>query len=215
MMDACKERLQDIVSKQSFTLCIDSLGHFNEQVLFAKVRADENEDLLRKIAEFLSQEFIEFKSSSPFKYTPHLTLMKLSKIQRSYNLKKKIRRIDKTLFEHIMDIHFGQQKVTELQLLRMTRKGKDGYYFCESETPFGTVDDTADQSTEEKYAEYLSSHILASAACVSSKEKFTKGPKDFCESNVSSIGDVAEATVDSAMNRALEEVLTRNNGPSG
>lgn len=50
MMNACKERIQDIVSNQSFTLHIKGLGHFNEKVMFAKVRLDENEKLLGRIA---------------------------------------------------------------------------------------------------------------------------------------------------------------------
>lgn len=60
-------------------------------------------------------------------FSPHMTLMKLSKAK--HLLKKGIKKINKDLYEHIIDTHFGIESVVKINLCSIREKEADNKFY--------------------------------------------------------------------------------------
>ncbi|XP_039253422.2 A-kinase anchor protein 7 isoforms delta and gamma-like [Styela clava] len=149
ILQRCRDDLMSILDGEPMNLHISGIGHFDKRVVFAKVVPGDNEEKLKLFSEHFDKEFALLKSTNPFEYTPHVTLMKLSKL-RSFAMKKKIKQISPKHFEDIEDMDFGHQNVKTVQLLAMSRKKATEYYFCESDI---SVEESNVETTEAEYAE--------------------------------------------------------------
>lgn len=60
-------------------------------------------------------------------FTPHMTLMKLSKAKHLY--KKGIKKINKENYEHLSELHFGVEPVELIHLCSIREKEPDGSFY--------------------------------------------------------------------------------------
>ncbi|KAG1661713.1 A-kinase anchor protein 7 isoform gamma [Nymphon striatum] len=119
-------------------LQISGLGHFKNQVLFAKVKRDKNLDLITELAEDIHRRFSEAEMdlSGSKDFNPHLTIAKMSKDPKLF--RKGIKKISKQTYDGHTEDFFGSQVITELQLCSMNEpKDEFGYYHVCSQFNFG------------------------------------------------------------------------------
>ncbi|XP_064486701.1 uncharacterized protein LOC135399005 [Ornithodoros turicata] len=131
--------LKDDLNSNPLVLKFKGLGHFKNEVLFAKIEGQEAKDRLRKIADVCLQEFTSsnLDLSGHKEFNPHLTIVKLSKTSKHTC---KIRKIQKEWYEKFAEEDFGSQAVFSLQLLSMNKpKDENGYYYCSQECKFENV----------------------------------------------------------------------------
>ncbi|KAK3611505.1 hypothetical protein CHS0354_016438 [Potamilus streckersoni] len=143
-LDECCKELQYM--HNPLILDIHGLGHFRNEVVFAKVSPDENVQKLQKIADVVGTYF-EAHNIPPVDkkgFKPHITVMKLS---RAPKLRKKgIKKIESYLFQEFLSSYFGIQEVSGLQLCAMLKpKAKSGYYQVEHENVFGETTKADDE----------------------------------------------------------------------
>lgn len=111
-------------------LCIEGVGNFRGQVVFAEVKENECLKFLRKISKILYKTFLDNNVSMNSKadFKPHITLMKLSRCFKAMR-KKQIKKIPLEMYEDNKTICFGKEKVTQVLLCSMNHeKEKDGFY---------------------------------------------------------------------------------------
>lgn len=133
------ELVKDDLNTNPLVLEFKGLGHFGNEVLFAKLNGEQAHARLQKVADTCLGEFaganLDLSGHKAFK--PHLTLVKLSK---SSPRKKGIRKIKKEWYEEYAEETFGRHTVSSLQLSSMTKpKDEDGYYYCSKECRFESV----------------------------------------------------------------------------
>ncbi|KAL1284240.1 A-kinase anchor protein 7 isoform gamma [Trichinella pseudospiralis] len=84
---------------------------------------------LQEIRKMVVNSFKEYGILSTDKsehFTPHLTIAKAGKLQKKF-------KFDPASYEEFVDMHFGEEVVTDLQLLKMKSENKDSYYDCVAE----------------------------------------------------------------------------------
>ncbi|KAL3869403.1 hypothetical protein ACJMK2_042088 [Sinanodonta woodiana] len=137
-LDECFKELKSQYMHNPLIVDIHGLGHFRNEVVFAKVSPEENVQKLQKIADVIETQFEAHAIPSVDKkgFKPHITIMKLS---RAPKLRKKgIKKIETHLFQEFASSYFGIQEVSGLQLCAMLKpKAKSGYYQVEHENIFG------------------------------------------------------------------------------
>jgi len=109
------------------------IGNFKRNVAFTKLDFDEHlKELWIKIGQCLVEnQIIEPNDAKIEHFTPHLTLMKLSRMKS-----KTVKKIDMDLFESFEQLEFGDQPVEKIQVLSMNLPvQEDGYYFCQHTYP--------------------------------------------------------------------------------
>uniref|UniRef100_UPI00358E6D42 uncharacterized protein isoform X2 n=1 Tax=Myxine glutinosa TaxID=7769 RepID=UPI00358E6D42 len=137
-MNLCRERLKPLLCESPFVLPFQGLGQFKHQVVFVKVAEGSHLERLSKIAGVVEQCFQErgVYSADQKGFTPHLTIMKLSRDQKLR--KKGVRRIDPALYEKYEMHDFGQEQLRCLDLCAMLKKKQpSGYFHCEASVQFG------------------------------------------------------------------------------
>ena len=160
-IDAIKEAVREyqfwVSSKQEaltpLTIKLEGVGHFNNSVIFAKPKFVETENFemlwqtLRKhlIEKKFIQENDSKQSISSFEdFSPHVTLLKMSRINKQSRNKRRRkddmqvvpRKFPKGCTDDMQDKQFGDQLVDRIELLSLTKEGKKGdfpYYFCQQE----------------------------------------------------------------------------------
>ena len=111
-------------------LCIEGVGDFRGQVVFAEVKESECLKFIREISKILYKTFLDNNVSvnSKANFKPHITLMKLSRCFKAMR-KKRIKKIPLEMYEDNKTIYFGKEKVTHVLLCSMNHeKEKDGFY---------------------------------------------------------------------------------------
>jgi len=128
----------------AITLKLDEVGHFSNRVIFVKPHwssVSPFPELWRSLASHLFEDgFISEPDTDFEKFKPHVTICKMSKVKRWRKQGKKLPRTFPREFQTLMaDIEFGEQNVTSLQLLSMTKPPtidpvtKGSYYHCHKE----------------------------------------------------------------------------------
>ena len=137
-LDQCQQKLEKFYQGQILYLDVCGLGNFRNSVIFAKVKPGDQEAKLKVIADIVEDCFLDQKLKSTLKsdFTPHITIMNLSK---DYQFKKRgIRKIDEDLYKDFIDAEFGCQSTNTLQLCPMLKqKTESGYYQVEYSVQFG------------------------------------------------------------------------------
>ena len=109
---------------------VDSLGHFRHQVLFAHLKNfDEHLRLLwTKIGKCLMENnIISSKDAQIENFKPHITIMKLSKMET-----KKISKIQPELHKEFNNHLFGVQPLQKIEVLSRTHPiQSNGNYHCQ------------------------------------------------------------------------------------
>ncbi|XP_077869025.1 uncharacterized protein LOC100368455 [Saccoglossus kowalevskii] len=122
------------------------LGHFNNQVMFARIQDGEHVNTLYEIAELVEKVFNQYNivSTGDRGFKPHLTVMKLS---RAPSLRRKgVRRIKSEYYRSFNSEYFGSQIVKGLQLCSINKpKLDDGYYWRADEIYFDAGKDEGDR----------------------------------------------------------------------
>ncbi|XP_072014508.1 uncharacterized protein [Amphiura filiformis] len=120
-------------------ISFQGLGHFNNQVMFAKIK--DEEDIVTKLYDIAVTVEKMFNKHNIFStgergFKPHLTVMKLS---RAPSLRKKgVRRIKSELYKVHSNELFGGQVMDGLQLCSINKpKSSEGYYYKAEEIFFG------------------------------------------------------------------------------
>ncbi|KAJ8033615.1 A-kinase anchor protein 7 isoforms delta and gamma [Holothuria leucospilota] len=131
----CQQILGPKFSKETLVIEFHGLGHFNNQVMFAKIKDSGNTvQALYEIADIVEKCYQKYGITSTGErgFKPHLTVMKLS---RAPSLRKKgVRRIKSELYKAHSNKLFGSQVMTGLQLCSINKtKGIDGYFYKASE----------------------------------------------------------------------------------
>ncbi|KAG8223384.1 hypothetical protein J437_LFUL002629 [Ladona fulva] len=120
--------MKENLIKDPISLKFKGIGSFKNEVVFAKIETGEPltrfKDLHINLVEALEDEGLIVKD----KFEPHLTIMKMSKDR--FLRKKKIFKIPKDLYEEHNEMHFGDQIVKGVQLLKMGYRSPDEYYQC-------------------------------------------------------------------------------------
>ncbi|XP_071494146.1 uncharacterized protein [Diadema antillarum] len=135
----CHQLLSPRFENKKLSIWFHGLGHFNNQVMFAKIKdVDGILDTLYTVAETVENCYRRhgIHSTGERGFKPHLTVMKLS---RAPSLRKKgVRRIKSELYRTHSAQVFGSQPVTGFQLCSINKpKSEDGYYFKAHEVIFG------------------------------------------------------------------------------
>ncbi|XP_055355708.1 A-kinase anchor protein 7-like [Paramacrobiotus metropolitanus] len=118
------------------SLSFRGLDHFRHQILFISPVDDDALARLRLLADTLNERFAAagLPSTDPQKaFTPHLTLMKLS---RAPQLRRHgVKHIEPAVYAAHREAVFGGEKVSKVQLLAMTlpKDKATGYYYCAKE----------------------------------------------------------------------------------
>ncbi|XP_038057746.1 uncharacterized protein LOC119729235 isoform X1 [Patiria miniata] len=138
-LNECHRLLSPRFIKEKLSILFGGLGHFNNQVMFAKIKDQDNIlESLYEIADTVEKCFSEYQlvSTGERGFKPHLTVMKLS---RAPSLRKKgVRRIKSELYKAHSSQVFGTQVVEGLQLCSINKpKTPDGYYCKAAEVFFG------------------------------------------------------------------------------
>uniref|UniRef100_T1IM56 A-kinase anchor protein 7-like phosphoesterase domain-containing protein n=1 Tax=Strigamia maritima TaxID=126957 RepID=T1IM56_STRMM len=134
LMETFQQKLRERNDLRKLFLTVQGLDHFRNQVVFAKVKNDENFAQLEKLADTVVSCFEESKMviKDHEKFTPHLTLAKLSKAPLLRT--KRIKAISRDSYADFAEDTFGVEEVDSVQLLSMSkRKAEDGYYYCQKE----------------------------------------------------------------------------------
>ncbi|XP_077991853.1 uncharacterized protein LOC144446045 isoform X2 [Glandiceps talaboti] len=122
------------------------LGHFNNQVMFARIQDGDHVSVLYDIAETVEKVYNQYNivSTGERGFKPHLTVMKLS---RAPSLRRKgVRRIKSEYYRQFNADYFGSQVVKGLQLCSINKpKTDDGYYYFAEEIAFQTGQQEAEK----------------------------------------------------------------------
>ena len=142
VLNQCKISLDPILQNSALKLTFSGLDHFHHQVLYAKLCGGEEMEVLKSVVNIVRETFTKegIPSTDPREFSPHLTVMKLS---RSPALRRKgIKKIPAESYASWVDMSFGEESVNALHLCSMDKKEKDGFYKCEATVTF---DDAADE----------------------------------------------------------------------
>ncbi|XP_041483679.1 uncharacterized protein LOC121430477 [Lytechinus variegatus] len=134
----CHRLLGPEITRKKLNIWFHGLGHFNNQVMFAKIKdIDGILDTLYNVAETVENCYRRhgIHSTGERGFKPHLTVMKLS---RAPSLRKKgVRRIKSELYRAHSATLFGNQPVSGFQLCSINKpKSEDGYYYKAHEVLF-------------------------------------------------------------------------------
>ena len=118
-----KTKLQQIIpTKLSCRLTLENISHFRNKVLYCDIKDDINKNKLENVFYSL---FGEFKKNGYIYNTktfePHLTIMKLSKVNHKYSKNKQLIINDKVIniLKTKYNLIFGHQFITGIELLSM------------------------------------------------------------------------------------------------
>ncbi|EDO35340.1 predicted protein, partial [Nematostella vectensis] len=128
-----RTELAPYMQDNSPTMTFDGLGHFKHEVLFAKIKEEEEVKTLKEIAEVLKTNFGKegIVSTDDRPLSPHLTLVKLSRMK--LKRKKVIKKIPEECYQPWMETDFGPEPVKKIFLCSMIHaKEQDGFYHCKS-----------------------------------------------------------------------------------
>lgn len=117
-------------------MTFSGLGHFNHQVLYAKLCGGEQMEVLKSVVNIVRETFTKegIPSMDSREFSPHLTVMKLS---RNPTLRRKgIKKIPEESYASWVDMSFGEEPVNAVHLCSMNKKEKDGFYKCEATVTF-------------------------------------------------------------------------------
>ncbi|XP_076329803.1 uncharacterized protein LOC143235475 isoform X2 [Tachypleus tridentatus] len=145
-LSSCYDNIKENINANPIHLEFHGLSHFQNQVLFAKVK--NGKERLDCIAEAVARCFYEngLTETDETDYKAHLTIMKLS---RSPKLRKKgIKHIKSSYYTEFKNSNFGIQTVHSLQLLKMARADDEsGYYVFSHECKFDLPTTESDDHT--------------------------------------------------------------------
>jgi len=140
VIETVQEVLENMKFEEKLTIKANEIGHFDHQVVYAKLQLSPN---INQLWDNLAQKLIENEiicKSEVKKFKPHLTLMKLSKLKKPKKGEKRLKKIPPELYEDYKLAHFGTQNVQTIQLLSMTKPVReDGYYFTQHTFPLKIV----------------------------------------------------------------------------
>ena len=140
-------------SLDQLTIRLKGVDHFNDSVIFATPKFVENEHFemlwksLRKHLiekKFLLENDPKQHTSSFANFSPHVTLLKMSRIHKQNRNKRRKkdekqivpRKFPKGCTDNMRDVYFGDQRVDRIELLSLTKEGQKGdfsYYYCQEE----------------------------------------------------------------------------------
>ncbi|XP_057302233.1 A-kinase anchor protein 7-like [Hydractinia symbiolongicarpus] len=125
------QKVSEIVKEYTErTLEFEGLGDFRGQVVFVKLKHNNTVKFIEKLVDVFKNSFKELKVHYPAneKFTPHLTVMKLSKCFKLMK-KKGIKRIPQKMYKASKDSHFGFDEIKDVLLCSMTdKKDSNGFY---------------------------------------------------------------------------------------
>lgn len=125
------QKVSEIVKEYTErTLEFEGLGDFRGQVVFVKLKHNNTVRFIEKLVDVFKNSFKELNVhySANEKFTPHLTVMKLSKCFKLMK-KKGIKRIPQKMYKASKDSHFGFDEVKDVLLCSMAdKKDSDGFY---------------------------------------------------------------------------------------
>uniref|UniRef100_A0A0L8FJR9 A-kinase anchor protein 7-like phosphoesterase domain-containing protein n=2 Tax=Octopus bimaculoides TaxID=37653 RepID=A0A0L8FJR9_OCTBM len=139
-LDRSGVKLTPKYEKEMLKLPLQGLGNFRNSVVFAKVQPGDHVAKLEEIAEEIqAQFFAEGLVGKQSNFTPHVTVMKLSRVGKKLTKKTGLKKIYPDVYDEFIDSYFGCQPVGSIQLCSMLKqKGISGYYHIEHEIYFGT-----------------------------------------------------------------------------
>ena len=151
VLNQCKISLDPILRNSALTMTFSGLDHFNHQVLYVKLCGGEGMEVLKSAVNIVRETFTKegIPSTDPRDFSPHLTVMKLS---RSPMLRRKgIKKIPEESYASWVDMSFGEEPVNALHLCSMNKKKeKDGFYKCEATVTFNDAVNEPSSSETEK-----------------------------------------------------------------
>jgi len=145
-VDKVIEIVSEVVSSHEFQndtcITVNGTGHFKSQVVFAKMTLDQKiRDLWKEIGMKLAENSLIDSYPKEEDFTPHLTVLKLSRMDFKKRKLNNIKKIPIDLYVNKwQNQHFGYQNINSIQLLSMTKPVQEnGYYFCQHTFPLKFV----------------------------------------------------------------------------
>ncbi|PRD25925.1 UNVERIFIED_CONTAM: A-kinase anchor protein 7 isoform gamma [Trichonephila clavipes] len=135
--------LQNVYMEQNDAMCKNplklefcGLGHFNNRVLYAKIKEDESFKRFCDLAECVRKHFadVEIFSTDKRKFNPHLTIAKLN---FSKWRQRALKKIEPSLYNIFIDDFIGIETIQGIQLLSMTVPKDDAGYYRGNSLIFG------------------------------------------------------------------------------
>ena len=82
-MDKCLEKVRSLVGERRLAVDLVGLGHFRNEVLFAKIADEDTVKQLQEIADIVEETFLEhdMTAGDGKAFKPHATIAKLSKMK--------------------------------------------------------------------------------------------------------------------------------------
>ena len=148
-LEKCKDKISEALKTVNFKLIFSGVGNFRNEVVFAKLQEKEHIECLKTIYNVLMVEFEEsgISFSDKKEYSPHLTLLKLSR--KSSLRKKGIKKVEESVYDEWLDLYFGEEVVKNLYLCSMQgTKEKDGFYGCLTTITFCDESDAPGKTNE-------------------------------------------------------------------
>jgi A-kinase anchor protein 7 len=148
-LEKCKDKISEALQAVNFKLIFRGVGHFSNQILFAKLEEKEQIECLKTIHHVVMVAFEEngISLNDKKEYNPHLTLLKLSR--KSSLRKNGIKKVEESAYDAWLDSYFGEEVVRNLYLCSMQgAKEEDGFYKCLSTMSFCNHSDTPNETNE-------------------------------------------------------------------
>ncbi|XP_052257185.1 uncharacterized protein LOC127862214 isoform X2 [Dreissena polymorpha] len=154
-LDKVSHRLNAHQEMSDLSVDIAGIGHFRNEVVFAKIASEIQVERLHTIAEIVEGCMLEKElvSADSKGFKPHATIAKLSKVKGSKKNGQKLKKINESLYKQWNDTCFGTQNVSVLQLCSMNKpKDESGYYHVEYSVQIGSST-SCDNSVPQKISD--------------------------------------------------------------
>lgn len=130
VLKSCESDFRDLFD-DTLSMTFNDLAHFRNEVLFGKMNNEEELEKLKLLATVVRNNYEKngFSSTDDRPFTPHLTIMKLSRMQ--YKRKKKVKKIPPESYSSWLDCELGKETVSEVLLCSMIHEAdEEGFYHC-------------------------------------------------------------------------------------
>lgn len=130
VLKTCESDFKDLFD-DTLPMTFDELAHFRNEVVFGKMNNDEEVEKLKLLATVVRNNYEKhgFPTTDDRPFTPHLTIMKLSRMQTKK--KKRVKKIPPESYSSWLDCELGKEMVNEVLLCSMNhKKDKEGFYHC-------------------------------------------------------------------------------------
>ncbi|XP_031559467.1 uncharacterized protein LOC116295700 [Actinia tenebrosa] len=148
VLKSCERDFKDLFD-ESLSMTFEELAHFRNEVVFGKMNNEEEVEKLKLLATVVRNNYEKngILSTDDRPFTPHLTITKLSRMQKKR--KRKLKKIPPESYTSWLDCELGKETVSEVLLCSMNHeKDEEGFYHCAGSVCISDGIETIHETTE-------------------------------------------------------------------